>query len=119
MWGGDSCDLARRRRRRNRKSWVDWISKRVQLGAYHKLVQELRMCDPQSYHHFLGMDVTTFDYLLRLVATLITLKDTFIRKAIPPAERLVLTLRFLATGNNLNFRDHQICLSVMHAVYMC
>ena len=43
----------RRRRRRNRKIWVrDWISKRVQLGAYHQLVQELRLCDPQSYHHF-------------------------------------------------------------------
>ena len=36
--------------------------------------------------------------LLSKVQPLIAYHDTFMRKAIPPEERLALTLRFLATG---------------------
>lgn len=46
------------------------------------------------------MSPERFDHLLGLVSPLITKKDTNFREAISPAERLALTLRFLATGES-------------------
>ena len=92
----------RRKKRRNRKVWVrDWIRDRPKQGAYHQLLQELRLSDARSYRNFLRMDQATFDELLSKVGPLITYKDTFMRKAISPGERLALTLLcFLATGEH-------------------
>ena len=85
----------RRRKQRNRHIWVrEWIQGREEKGAYHQLLQELRLTDINSYRNFLRMDSTTFDELLQMVGPL----DTILRKAIPPSERLALTLRFIATG---------------------
>lgn len=88
-----------RRNHRNKTVWVrEWIRRRPNLGAYHQLVQELRLGDSATYRHFLRMDIPTFDEILRLVGPLITYQDTNMRQAISPGERLALTLLFLATG---------------------
>ena len=40
----------RRRRRRNRAIWVrEWVQNRKDQGAYHQLLQELRLTDTSSY----------------------------------------------------------------------
>lgn len=98
-----SIILARRRkRRRNRTVWVrDWIKNRPKQGAYHQLLRELRLTDQNSYRHFLRMDANTFEDLLSKVGPMITYRDTHMREAISPGERLALTLRFLATGKGL------------------
>lgn len=44
------------------------------------------------------MDASTFEDLQQMVAPLITYQDTKFHDAIPPGERLALTLRYLATG---------------------
>ena len=41
-----------------------------------------------------------FEHLLSLVGPIITKKDTRMRKAIGPAERLSLTLHYLAYGDS-------------------
>lgn len=46
------------------------------------------------------MTETTYQKLLSLVSPLIKKKDTVIRRAISPHERLTATLRFLATGRS-------------------
>ena len=92
----------KRRRKRERKIWVrEWIKNRPSHGAYHHLLKELQLGDQVSYKHFLRMDVGSFESLLSNVRPMITYKDTHFRKAIPPGERLALTLRFLATGKFL------------------
>ena len=68
------------------------------LGAHHALIEELRREDPNSYRNILRTSHEAFQELLHLVTPLIKRKDTCMREAIPPAERLSLTLRFLATG---------------------
>ena len=89
----------RKRKTRKRRVWVrDWIRNRQSFGAFHQLVQELRMADTSTYRNFLRMDVSAFDELLGLLGPLITYQDTNMRQAISPGERLALTLRFLATG---------------------
>ena len=48
------------------------------------------------------MDVIHFNRLVMFVEPLITKEDTSMREAIPPAERVALTLQFLATGESFH-----------------
>jgi hypothetical protein len=92
----------RRSRRRNRIHWTrEWIRNRESQGAFHQLMQELRILDVSSYRNFVRMDATTFEELLQIVGPRVTRQDTVMRRAIPPGERLAVTLRFLATGKLL------------------
>ena len=92
----------RRKQRRKRKIWTrDWVRNRQKYGAYHQLLQELRISDSTSYRNFLRMDIATFEELLQVTAPAITYQDTNKREAIPPGERLAVTLRFLATGKRI------------------
>ena len=89
----------RRRKRRNRRIWTrEWILNRQRQGAFHQLMQEIRMLDTSSYQNFVRMDASIFEELLSLIAPTITYQDTVMRQATSPAERLAVTLRFLATG---------------------
>ena len=91
--------LRKRRRRRNRRVWTrEWILNRERQGAFHQLMKEMRMCDTSSYRNFVRMNAATFEELLAVIAPQITFHDTVLRQAICPAERLAVTLRFLATG---------------------
>ena len=47
----------------------------------------------------------------RVRMTLITKEDTCMREAIPPAERVALTLRFLATGESCHWHSFQFRIS--------
>jgi len=87
------------KRKVKRNCWTrPWIKRRNVFGAHHALLEELRREDPNSYTNFLRMSDEAFQELLHLVTPLIKRKDTCMREAIPPAERLSLTLRFFATG---------------------
>lgn len=100
--------IKRRRKRRNRAVWTrEWILRRESQGAFNQLM-ELRLCDVSSYRNLVRMDASTFEELLTRVAPRITYQDTVFRQAIPPAERLAITLRFLATGMLLHYHDHYI-----------
>ena len=59
-------------------------------------MQDLHAIDVSSYRNFVRMNAVTFKTLLNMVAPLIFRKDTNMREAIPPGERLA--LRFLATS---------------------
>ena len=76
----------------------EWVKNRDTYGVYQHFLKELRLGDATTYRNFLRMDSATSDLLLNLVAPKITFRDTYLRKSIPPGERLALTLRFLATG---------------------
>lgn len=93
----DREDIPRKRRKYWRR---EWIGKREKEGFCAKLYQELREEDPALYHNFLRMTFAQFDHLLSLVSPHIIKHDTVMRKSIPASERLVLTLRFLATGDS-------------------
>ena len=67
-------------------------------GAYHQLLQELRVSDTASYKNFLRIDVASFEAIMQLITPVISWQDTRMREFISAGERLALTLRFLATG---------------------
>ena len=93
----------RRRRRRERKRiWVrDIFKKRLQLGEYHSLINEMRLTDHQSFYRYFHMSPERFAHLLSLVGPAITRQTTSFRQPIHADERLAITLRYLVTGDSM------------------
>uniref|UniRef100_A0A182SLP3 Uncharacterized protein n=1 Tax=Anopheles maculatus TaxID=74869 RepID=A0A182SLP3_9DIPT len=54
----------------------------------------------ETIKKFLRMTEEDFDYLLNILTPLIMREDTYMRKAVTARERLIITLRFLATGDS-------------------
>lgn len=87
--------------RRERRMWVrEWIDKRSEVGFAERLYEEIKAEDPEMYKNFVRLSAEDFEYLLEKVTPLIQKKDTVMRKAITPKERLLVTLRYLATGDS-------------------
>lgn len=98
---------------RKRSVWrKDWLGLRDTDGFCAKLLKELREGEPELYRNFIRMSAAQFDHLLALVAPLIEKSNTNMRMrlSISASERLVLTLRYLATGDN--FRSLQFLFRI-------
>ena len=114
----------RRKMRVTRRYWVRPIfAQRAQRGAYRQLVQELRLTDRDYHFLYLRMSKESFDYLLSLVSPMLSRRSYYsrARAEISPAERLVVTLRYLATGNSqtsLAF-DFRMGISTVHSICTC
>lgn len=96
-------ELIRHDQNKQKRIWVSEIFtelNRVSQGASDNLVNTLRIHDEASYTNFLRMPPKLFDKLLSLVGPRIS-KQHAVRSPISPAIRLQLTLRYLATGDNL------------------
>ena len=113
---------------RKRKIWSkQWLRKR-QKYSHVNLMKELAI-EKDDWFNYMRMDHDTYLELLRQVSPLIEKKDTCMREAISPHERLSATLRFLATGrtySDLKFTTiiSQPSLSVIipetcAAIYKC
>lgn len=62
------------------------------------LLRDLRDNNPDDFKNYLRMDTNAFDELLNLMRPHVSKQDTAMRGSIPADERLIATLRFLATG---------------------
>lgn len=91
----------RKKVKRQRKMWVrKWIESRTEEGYFVKLMVELRNKDETMYKNFLKITPTDFDFLVKKVKPLIQKQSTVMRESISPAERLALSLSFLASGDS-------------------
>ncbi|KAL5010576.1 hypothetical protein ScPMuIL_012881 [Solemya velum] len=88
-----------KRERKRKQYWSKRWFLRKQTFGHAKLLDELRLNQPEDFRNFLRMDEESFNELLWLITPLIEKKDTIMRKAISPMERLLITLRYLASGN--------------------
>ncbi len=89
------------RRRRRRTVWVrPWLERRVELGQYTRLLEELRVEDVRAFKNFLRMDPDMFHELLDRMVPRLTKKETFCRKPLSPGLKLAITLRYLASGDS-------------------
>ena len=85
-----------------RRMWVRKIfQSRSTKGEYHSLVAEMRLGDQESFYRYFHMTPQRFSYLLGLVGPSITRQDTRLRLAIPPDDRLAITLHYLVTGDSI------------------
>lgn len=91
----------RARRRRQRSCWTKpWLLDRGS-ASYMPMLMEIRENNPEVYCNFLRMDEATFQELLLLVKPYIQRQDTKFCMSILAEERLVATLRYLATGRSI------------------
>ena len=81
---------------------IFWVRKifqeRKKYGLYHILTAELRLFDKEYFFRFVRLTPQRFEHLLSLVGPHLQLTTTKMREPISSAERLVLTMRFLASG---------------------
>ncbi|XP_075684386.1 uncharacterized protein LOC142652616 [Rhinoderma darwinii] len=120
-------EVEEQRRKRHRRYWVHPINElRPQRGHIGQLYAELR-CYPDKFSDFCRMSVSAFDQLDVILANHLIREDTNMRRAISPTERLLITLRFLATGESyaslhLQFRVGKstisgIVMSTCHVIW--
>ena len=76
-----------------------WIRRREEEGMFSNLFQELLLEDTKTYREMIRMNYESFKQILEFIEPYITPKQSTIgTKIVSPAERLVLTILFLATG---------------------
>ncbi|KAM3918743.1 uncharacterized protein RB166_013520 isoform 2-T2 [Leptodactylus fuscus] len=78
-------------------------------GVYSSLYGELRQ-HSEKFHDYLRMSIPSFDELLRRLSTRLQRQDTHLRRSVTPEERLVVTLRYLATGESFSSMHFQLHL---------
>ena len=97
--------LLRRRRRSSRQQRRQWVrtifQSRRTKGEFHALIAEMRLKDHESFYKYFHMTPQRFSHLLSLEGPSIKRQDTRLREAIPPDERLAITLRYLVTGDSM------------------
>ncbi len=102
--------LARKREENRKRFWVRPINrKRKQEGEYYNLVREMQLSDHESFFKYFRMSPNLFEKLLCLVAPIIV-KCEQKREPVSPAERLSVTLRYLATGDSHQTIAFSYCL---------
>ena len=112
----------------SRKVWArKWLLRRPGKGVFYTLFKELALEDSGGFREFMRMPYEKFCELAEVVSENITKQNTIMRMAIPPRERLALTLRFLVTGESFESLSFQfrigkttvgnIVLEVCSAIY--
>ena len=91
--------LSLKRKEKKKRRWMkEWLKRRNEY-THENILKDLRLSEPSDFQNFLRLDTTSFDELLKVITPRIEKRNTTIRDAIPPGQRLSITLRYLATGN--------------------
>ena len=110
--------IVKRHKQRLRRRW--WVTpllrRRRDEGAYNVLLSK-SVSDGFYYENYLRMDKNTFLYVLSKIEHLISCQNTQMRQSITAAEKLTVTLRYLATVNNTVFEISAIHLIVLLALF--
>ncbi|XP_069610656.1 uncharacterized protein [Ranitomeya imitator] len=94
----DTKHVLQQRARRRHRFWVHpLLEERLEKGHFINLYADLRRY-PEKFQSLLT--INCFDDLLQILRPHLTLQDTVMRQAICADERLLITLRFLATGES-------------------
>ena len=82
--------------RRRRKCWTRALLKR-RTGS--SLLEDLSLGDPTGFNNFARVSRNDFEQILMQIGPQIARQDTNFRKSVSVTDRLLITLRFLATGD--------------------
>jgi hypothetical protein len=102
------------KKRSTRRLWSHkWLERRYFGRGLSSLVfEELAVEDKKSFKNFTRMSTRTFDDLLAKVGPKICRQNTTFRECISPRTRLLLTLRYLATGETFQSLHYGFRISV-------
>ncbi|XP_033980511.1 protein ALP1-like [Trematomus bernacchii] len=107
--------LKRQKRRitRNRTKWVkSWILQREAHGAFPNLCRELELHEKPDFRNFARLFPVQFHMLEELLTPIIQRENTNYRDCISVGTRLMVTLRFLATGESFRSLSYQFRVGV-------
>ena len=86
-----------------REKTRNWIKRRHERGYFNNIIQELRIEDRFGFREIFRVGVTDFENILANISDIISPKERLGgTNPVQANERLALTLRFLATGENLS-----------------
>jgi hypothetical protein len=92
----------KRKLKKNRRFWVSEIFKNRVRYSGTDLFNDLKMNSAVHFSNFCRMNINDFEMLLQLIGPKIAKSDSHFRKAIPEKERLLVTLRYLATDDSFH-----------------
>lgn len=85
--------------KKKKRLWSrQWLQRRRGESVAFRLLRELQAEDPATLRQWIRLDLQQYQNLLLQVTPHIAKQDTNMRHAVTAAERLTLTLRYLATG---------------------
>lgn len=85
--------MRNKQKKQKKRFWVrDIFQNRKGQGAYHNLLQEMKLADSEKYFNYLRMSSEIFQELLTIVGPRLT-RNYNVREPISEGERLALTLR--------------------------
>ncbi len=91
-----------------RKTWArNWLLRRTERGAFHTIFRELSIEDTAGFSEFMRMPYSKFIELVEVINPRIVKRDTRMRDAISPSERLAICIRYLATGETFRSLSFQ------------
>ena len=97
----DEQKAAPPRRRIHRRVWVrKWLSRRQEFGQYERLLTDLHMEDERGYKNYPRITPDLFHEMVEKVTPRLQKQSTFMREPLQVGLKLVVALRFLATGNS-------------------
>ena len=74
--------------KKKKRRWMkEWLEKR-NAYTHETLLKDLRLSEPSDFQNFLRLDAASFDYLLKMITPRIEKRNTIMRDAIPPNQRL-------------------------------
>lgn len=99
------------KKKKKRRIWSkEWYKLRHKY-THENLLKELLFSSPEDYVNFLRMDGETFSNLLELIRPQIEKQDTNMRSSIPASQRLLVTLRYIASGADFEDLKFQACIA--------
>lgn len=102
--------LKLRNKKRRRRLWKkEWLQRDRGISGNYGILNELQF--HLDFNTFLRIDRIKFSQLLKKIYPFIVKMDTNMRVAITPKEKLVCTLRFLATGESFTSLAFQTRIS--------
>ncbi|XP_036330208.1 uncharacterized protein LOC118742325 isoform X2 [Rhagoletis pomonella] len=109
----DLCEKATALPGRIRKRmWVkEWRAEKNNRGSFVFLTKKLLTSDSGGFKNYLRLNQSQFDILRDLVKPEIKRRSSLRRETISAAEKLAVTLRFLATGETFISLNYQTRLS--------
>ena len=87
------------------------MARREERGVFHQLARDLAVEDAGGYRDFFTVNSQQFEILFNAVSHRISKQDTKLRSSIKHAERLAVTLRYLAIGETFKSLEYSFRIS--------
>lgn len=89
---------AKKKREKKRSKWIKNYFKTRNFG----IINDLQLDGDFLFGNFTRMSKTIFFFLLKMIEPDIVKQNTKFREAVPPNIKLLITLRYLATGDSFS-----------------